>query len=353
MSINVSEIDPNRILNMSEYDYIGLSYIPMNDIIYLYPNTIITTIGSILNIFCVIIYFKKEFNLPMFFYFKVLSICNLIQNLTGIPYCICSSYRIIIEEMERTCATYVTAFIAFGSLLTYYESVLEIAILLDRLKTFNKTVKKYLKLTPQKFSLILFVICLLINIFYMLVYTPEEFVWYNYKADGTLEKKNVWLPLPSNFASSNIGRIFTIITYIVREFFTIIFTLGLSLFLLNYMRTYFKNKSKMSKMPVLTAPNQINNVQSDSIQQKSFKNMNKAEEKFILSIILQCSLTILTRSTFFTCCVMALFNNEAFTQIWCAIADFNILFTSAVSFFIYFFFNKLFKIEFLRLFNIQ
>ena len=385
MIINRSEIDPTLILNMSEYEYIGLKYILLNDIIYLYPSTIISIIGSILNIFCVIVYFKKQFNSSMFFYFKVLSVCYLIQNLTGVPYSYCNALRFQINATRKICSYYATSYIAFGSLLTYYESILEIAILLDRLRTFNETLKKYLTLTPQKFSMILFVICFLIDLFYMFVFTPEEFVWYNYKDDGTLETKIVWDVVASTIASSNIGRIFIILTYVVREFVTIMFTLVFSLFLLNYMKSYFKNKVRLVKKAsvALALSNESRTLQQtssskqmsdqirakkttslsktrstvlqiNSIQQQLLaKQMNNSEEKFLQLVIVQCTLTILTRSNFFMCCFMALFNFNALTQIWCAIADFSILFTSSVSFFIYFFFNRLFKKEFLKLFNIN
>jgi hypothetical protein len=356
MSINISDVDPNLILNMSTYDYIGFSFIPLNDILYTYPNTIISIIGSILNIFCVIVYFKKEFNSPMFFYFRILSICFLIQNLTAIPYSLCNAPRYQSEELRKPCAYYITSYVAFGSLLAYYESVLEIAILLDRLRTFNNTIKKYLTLTPQKFSILLFVICLLVDLFYMVVFTPQEFAWYNYKEDGTLERKSVWFVVATTFATSSIGRILTVLTYFVREFVTIIFTVGFSIFLLNYMRAYFKNKAKMAKKPAVTAPvpNIASSVQPASNQQQSSsKQMSNAEEKFLQLVIVQCSLTILTRTNFFICCVMALFKYDALVQIWCGVADFNLVFTAAVPFFIYFFFNKLFKKEFLKLFNIE
>jgi hypothetical protein len=247
MNNNISEIEPSLILNMSSYDYIGLYFMPVYDIIYFYPTTIISAIASIFSFFSLVVYFKKDFNSLMFFYFRIMSICYLILNLTGIPYALCNATRYVEEEQLKLCAYYVTSYIALVSLLTYYQSVLEIAILLDRLKTFNKTIKKYFTISPQKFSLILFVICFLIDLFYMFVFIPQELVWYNYKEDGTLERKSIWLVLPSTFASSSIGRIFLILTYIIREFITIIFSVGFNIFLLNYMREYFKNKAKMAK----------------------------------------------------------------------------------------------------------
>jgi hypothetical protein len=353
MNINISEIDPNLILNISTNDYIGFFFIPLNDILYLYPTTIISVIASILSTFSVIVFFKKEFNSPMFFYFRILSICYLIQNVTGIPYAVCNAPRNKGEEAQKICAYYVTVYIALGSLFTYYQSVLEIAILLDRLKTFNKTIKKYFTISTQKFSLILFVICFLIDLLYMFAFSPQELFWYNYKEDGTLERKSIWLVTPSTFATSSIGRIFLILTYVIREFMTIIFTVGFSLFLLNYMRNYFKNKAKMAKKSTVTTTvsNVRNAVQPITVQQSSAKQMSDAEEKFLQLVIVQCTLTILTRTNYFTCALMALFNWDELTQIFCAVADFNILFLAAASFFIQFFFNKLFKTEFLKLFK--
>jgi hypothetical protein len=350
--MSVHEIDSIQILNLSDYDYIGLSFIPLNDVLYLYPSTIISIIGSILNIFCVVVYFKKEFGSSMFFYFRVLSVCYLIQNLAGIPYSLCNAPRYISEENRKLCAEYLTANIIFGSLLTYYESVLEIAIVLDRLKTFNNTINKHLRLTPQKFSIILFIICFIVDLFYMFVFTPKEFSWYNHRENGTLEKRTVWFVVTSDFALSNISRIFIILTYFVREFVTILFSVLFSIFLLMYMRTYFKNKAKIVKKSKSksTLPNVSSTVKSSSAR-NSTKQLSNSEEKFILMVIFQCSLTILTRTNLFTCCLLALFSYDALTQIWCAVADFNILFTASVSFFINFFFNKLFKKEFMKLFN--
>jgi hypothetical protein len=239
MNTNISEIDSSLILNISTAEYIGFFLIPLNDILYLYPTTSISIIGFVLNLFNVIVFFKKEFNSPMFFYFKVQSACNLILNLTSIPYSLCNAGRYIEDEKRKLCAYYLVSFVAFGTLLAHYQSVLEIAILLDRLKTFNKTIKKYFTLSPQKFSLILSVICFLIDLFYMFAFSPQEYFWYNYKEDGTLERKSIWFVVSSNFATSSIGRILLILTYVIREFVTIIFTVGFSLFLLNYTRNYF------------------------------------------------------------------------------------------------------------------
>jgi hypothetical protein len=355
MSINISEIDPSLILNMSSYDFISLSFVPVYEIIYFYPITIVSAIASILSFFSVIVYFKKEFNSPMFFYFKITSICCLIQNIFSIPYGLCNAPRNQREDILKLCAHYAPVYIAIGSLLTYYQSVLEIAIILDRLRTFNNTIKKYLTLTPQKFSLILFVICFLIDLFYMFVFVPQEFVWYNYKEDGTLERKSAWFTVASTFATSSIGRILIILTYVIREFVTIIFTVGFSLFLLNYMRNYFKNKAKMARKPAVTATvsNVSSAVQPSKAQQSSAKQMSNAEEKFLQLVIVQCTLTILTRTNFFTCALMSLFNFNELTQLWCATVDLNLPFLGVASFFVYFFFNKLFKKEFLKLFNIN
>ena len=136
---------------------------------------------------------------------------------------------------------------------------------------------------------------------------------------------------------------------------TIIFTVGFSLVLLNYMRNYFKNKAKIAKKPAVTATvsNISSAVQPSSAQtsSSSAKQISNAEERFLQLVIVQCTLTILARTNFFTCCIMALFNYGELTQIWCAVADFNSSFSAAASFFIYFFFNKLFRTEFLKLFK--
>ncbi len=100
----------------------------MNDIFYLYPNTIMAIIGTILNLFCVIVYFKKQFFSPVFVYYRILSINCFILNITGIPYTICNAIRYVADENRKMCAYYLTVYIALGSLLTYFQSVLEIDI---------------------------------------------------------------------------------------------------------------------------------------------------------------------------------------------------------------------------------
>jgi hypothetical protein len=125
MNINISEIDPSLILNISTTEYIGFLLIPFNYIFYLYQTTSISIIRFVLNLFNVIVFFKKEFNSPMFFYFKVQSVCNLIINLTGIPYSLCNAGRYQSEENRKLCAYYLVSFVAFGTLLAHYQPVLD------------------------------------------------------------------------------------------------------------------------------------------------------------------------------------------------------------------------------------
>jgi len=65
------------------------------DVVYLFIIPTIGFMGTFLNLICIWIFYQKDFNQENFFYYRMLSIFDLIDNVLAIPYGICFSPRFL------------------------------------------------------------------------------------------------------------------------------------------------------------------------------------------------------------------------------------------------------------------
>ena len=118
-------------------------------------------------LFCTIsayIFFQRKFVDASFFYYRLLCIVYIIHLLHNIPRGIFYTPRYF-PNMNTYLSTIYHIYYAFASgLLFHYEDVLQMAILLDRIKIFSPFVKRYFSAKPWVISLALFLTCLLIDL---------------------------------------------------------------------------------------------------------------------------------------------------------------------------------------------
>ena len=207
----------------------SLGFLPIDVYIYQLIIPAIGSIGIVLNLISLTIFFKKMFTTSTYDYFRIITISHLIQLLFAIPYGICFTPKYFPNIDSYSCAIVQSAYIPYSNFTSHFNSILEIAILFERIKIFNSFVKKYFKIRPKKMILITLVTCLLFNSIYALVYVPfygGDF--YYFDKNGELKENSFWFVSTSSQASSSIGVIVLVVFYSIRDVLTMFTTIILN-----------------------------------------------------------------------------------------------------------------------------
>ena len=162
------------------------------DNLNLYLFTIVSIFGLFVSILSLLVFQDKEFNIPLYAYLRVHSINNTILSLISIFNFIYSSYRILSwSNAYWTQVYYNYIYIPLSVLSYFYSSALSVIILLDRISYFVNRVKIIFLFSPYRMSLVIFLICFIINFPFNFVFTPTSFtgnidsnteftVWFRY-----------------------------------------------------------------------------------------------------------------------------------------------------------------------------
>ena len=103
-------------------------------------------------IFCSIsawIFFQKKFKDPIFFYYRVLTFVFIIHLLHNIPYCLFFSPKYFASLNTYVISIYQTYYSWMSNALFLCEDALQTCILLTKMKTFNKLLKKHFTASPK------------------------------------------------------------------------------------------------------------------------------------------------------------------------------------------------------------
>ena len=124
----------------------------------------INLIGIVLCSFSLWIFSRPSFKDPIFFYYKLLCLFNIIILFHNIPVCILFSPRFFPWINSYAVSFYQIYYGSVETFLYHFLDVLQVTILLHKMKLYVPFVKKYFKAKPQFISLALFPTCLLIDI---------------------------------------------------------------------------------------------------------------------------------------------------------------------------------------------
>jgi len=185
-----------------------------------------------------------------------------------------------------------------------------------------------------------------------LLYVPYyggEFYLYDSKG---IERgvNSLWFLGPSDFAKSTFGSIFLILFLFVSNILTLIIILTLSIVSIVEMKKYLKNRNVLfgwqnSIQPVSTQlPSNSTSLEITRSEREKAK-----ERKHIYCVVFMCIISMLERVTVVVCNVYYLFSVDYIAVLLGAILDLVIVVGPGLSFFIFFHFNREFKIEILKM----
>jgi len=183
---------------------------------------IVALIGCILCTLSLGIFFKKKFSASIYWYFRVITTTNIIQLAFAILYGICFTPKYIPSMDSYACALVQCAYLPFLAFTSHFVSILEIAVLLERIKIMNPFVKKHFTISPKKMILATFFPCASLISAYTLLYVPYfggDF--YYFDSNGIQRVNSFWFVSTSTLVQSEIGSILTIVFFFYQRYFNI------------------------------------------------------------------------------------------------------------------------------------
>ena len=318
------------------------------------------------------IFLRKKFVDSIFFYYRLLCAIYILHLLHNIPACVLLSPRYFPNANTWSIAAFKTYYAFTTIFLFHYGDVLQMAILLARMKIYSPFVKKHFKATPLTISVSLFVTCLLID-------TPLVFAFkiiphgdYYYQTDLS-QKKNATFYYygGSDFSETKFGKVLLGFFGLFVNFFGSLVA-GVTLNIVSYLKykqyvNERKRKDEEIQMKSMTTESNIQPCTSNSLQfssdrqKKQLKNFTqkelnelKAEKNMFHMIITLSLISIVSRAILISCNLYGLFFFSLST-IWALVVlDYFIYaLVPSVSIFIFIAFNKMFRKEFTTIFGLH
>ena len=293
---------------------------------------------------------RAKFMLPLYFYYRLLNAVYLVQLTVVIPYGFCFTPLYLSGMNAYACRVFTIAYEVFAQFCMYYTGCLEIFVLLDRMRDFSDVIKKRFNLAPSLSSLAMFCVCVLVDAFFAFNYVPgTRFEYYDFvnrtKVTGAFYVADV-----SPVASSAAGYKALLTLYAVRDLFTLIVGVTLNVVsLFQFKRFLARRTQTLGVRQQQTTSSLPINFSAKKLKKKTVST--NPEKNLFFMILTLCSVSIFTRLTLIATNAYFLFHNDKITLVLVTLTDLVIVLGPCMSFFVFILFNKVFRVEFYKLFK--
>lgn len=132
-------------------------------------------IGSFLSLICVVVFYQRDFKLPMYAYLRLYSIANTLLALVSIYSALTTPIQLFPFFNSQASNIYVSyVYEPIMSMCYFFTTVLDIAMLMDRIAIFVPKLKPVFCKHPYIVSAVIFVICLCIDFPFFFFYMPNS-----------------------------------------------------------------------------------------------------------------------------------------------------------------------------------
>jgi hypothetical protein len=302
------------------------------DSIYLFLIVPLSIIGFLLNIISFILINKIVKNKSNQILFEYMRICSL----NGVLACFIGFFGFLyapryngikLDLFSRFFRCIIVNFVL--PTIYFFENILNIIILHDRLSIFIKRIVLFKKRSPWIESVIVLIFCTIINspiLFRLNLYSNEELFESNILYDKNLSLcKLSLIPRNSPIIPAMV---------IIRDIGSLIIELILSIFSLIYFKKFINTKKKIKSQvqPSMVFVNDNENEQE-----------NKTNHNLTLFTLILSAMSIICHFAVFMATVLSTFSSKYKTYRWIMIANLFVLIKYTSNFFILYFFNKTFK----------
>jgi len=174
--------------------------------------------GSVSCFISALIFFMKPFTDPVFVYYRLHSILNVFVLVFNMFFGVCFSPRLMPNQDTYACAIYNAASIWLNHFMYHYLDVIEICILIERMKIFSPFVKKNFKSTPLTVSFILFIVCVIIDAPFMYACKPGPLgKYYDIDLTGVRREHQLYNIIPTEIAFTQLGSTILTISNVISK----------------------------------------------------------------------------------------------------------------------------------------
>lgn len=361
-SFNSSEIQSlNQLLDSLDFD-------PGKTITASFVIPAISFLGIIFCSLSVWIFYHKQLNEPIFFYYRLLCIVYIIHLSHNIPRGLLYSPRYFPNMNTYMSSCFLIYYSSISFFLFHFEETLKMAILLTRMKIYSPFFNRHFTAKPRIISFAFFLICLFIDLPYALggLKIQSFGTYYYYDLNDGSKKKNAtfYYVASSEFSSTHFGKILLAFAVpFLNLFLSVIVGTTLSMISVYLYKSYVRQRREKheaySKIANTRHQNEINNrnvieleltttttTQSKKISKKEMDE-NRAETNMFYMALTLCAISILSRLLLiFVFILFFFFNSFSSTLVLMNINITIYTFVPTSGIFIFYFFNKLFRQEF-------
>ena len=304
------------------------------------------------------IFFKrwKKFGEPIFFYYRLLTLIYAFVSVINIPMGICFSPRLFHVMDTYSCTIYNIIYTFIMIFIFHYCSVIEICILLTRMKIFSPFVRKHFTSSPKLISFIFVLVCLIID-------SPYGFIskvgslgeFYYVDSQGKYQTDSFYYLVNSEFSLTPLGQLSTSVSYLFDTIFTLIVGVTLSVVSVLQYEAYLKRRRieaeliqmrVMQIQPVATISSTTTQNENQIILEEKKRNQRKIENNMLYMALTIAAVSIISR-LIITLGYVSFILFYDFSNVLLVITLFNAIFAlvPATSIAIFYSFNEMFRTE--------
>jgi len=310
---DLSSISEHEYLSLDEFlDSLGFAKWITITASFVLP--IVNLIGLVFCSLSLWIFSQSRFKNPIFFYYRLLTIVYILSLLHNIPAGVLFSPRYY-NRNQRIDSYALSVFHIYNgcvsNFLFHYGDVLQVGILLTRMRLFSPLLSKYFTASPKCISLVFVFICLLIDVPLVFTFKVGSLGKYYYFEDsngGTKRYETFYFMINSDFAMSPFGQIFGfVMSFCLNTLFSLI--VGIVLNVISFAQYKFHlNKRRqqteainMRLLEIVSVAKIANNL-NDQLSEKD-KNAREAEKNMLYMVLSLCSISIVSRLVII-CCII-------------------------------------------------
>ncbi len=251
-SLNKSKISTTSSFNML------LDSLGFNQSLSILTSFVLPFINLISILLCslsVYIFFHSRFMNQIYFYFRLLCLVYIIHSMHNIPFGPLFPPRFIPWISTYSSSIYIIYYGVVTNFLYHFEDLIQMAILLDRIKVFSPFLISHLTgLSLRSVSFSIFLACFCVNFWLAFAFKITPFGTYHYISKPSSNNSSIqeigtfYFVETSDFSSTLFGRLLLAFTQpFVGQFLTLILGIILNIVSVYKFKSYFDQREPRDK----------------------------------------------------------------------------------------------------------
>lgn len=196
-------------------------------------------VSSILSVVCVLVFLQREFKLPMYAYLRLYTIANTILALVSIYSALTTPIQLI-GFANSYAANFYVAYVyqPVMSLSYFFTTIVDLAMLMDRIALFVTPLKAVFCKHPYKLSALILVYCVCVDFPFFFLYMPKSA---RFQLNRT-EFFTLYYVDYNDFGHSSAGRVVQYCQWAVRDILPVVLIFVCGLVSIALLKSHMKKK---------------------------------------------------------------------------------------------------------------